>query len=324
MSHSGFSTQPFSFNSNAPASPESQEAACTSILAALQHSHDADLEQDLQRSSQGNAMYVALSAVKGVAPILNALSASDLVPGSDESLTALETMLQASDLIAQKAIKNLGIDLSGFPWAIPMARTILTHATAERWEKNHDITAEQLAEQFAPILQVAMRDGLPPEFGADWDLVQPQAALAISLSAAVDNVMAEYDNAFNFFRDRADVVQEVTDVLLASSRDVLAEVEERQGEIGEPSRTRLLQATVREGGLLLSRLWRPEAKRAIAEIRTLDPAEKIKVVKNGGYPLDRLFTRFREAQQTHVLVLLGAMNLAPQCDETTSAGPSPG
>lgn len=324
MSHSSFRTQPFSAGGATPATPESQEAACNSILAALQNSHDTDLEQDLQRSSQGNAMYLALSAVKGVAPILNALSASNLQPGSDESLAALETMLQASDLIAHQAIENMGLDLSGHPWAIPMARTILAHATADRWEKDPNITPDELAEQFAPILQVAMRDGLPPEFGADWDLVQPQAALAISLSAAVDNVMAEYDNAFNFFRDRTDVVQHVTNVLLSSAQGVLTDVEDRQGEVGEPSRTRLLQATVREGGLLLSRLWRPEAKRAIAEIRNLDPAEKVRVVKNGGYPLDRLFSHFREAQQSHVLVLLGAMNLAPQNDEITSTGPSPG
>lgn len=324
MSHSSFSSQPFSVNTENPAPIESQEAAVGSILTALQNSHDADLEQDFQRSSQGNAMYMALSAVKGVAPILNALSASDLQPGSDASLAALETMLQASDRMAQQAMENMGLDLSVFPWAVPMARTILTHAAADRWEKTPNVTADELAEQFAPILQVAMRNGLPPEFGNDWDLVQPQAALAISLSAAVDNVMAEYDTAFNFFRDRVDVIQEVTDVLLTNAQDVLAEVEDRQGEIGEPSRTRLLQATIREGGLLLSRLWRPEAKRAIAEIRALDPAEKIKVVKNGGYPLDRLVSNFRVAQQSQVMVLLGAMNLAPQSDEKATSGPAPG
>lgn len=282
---------------------EADQASNVSILGAMTPQSD----DDMYAGMRGREVTHAIASLKGVAPVINTLASSSIPLDSEEGLRAMEKILTLADRLTRQSVESLGLDVDTYPWASPMGRTILTGVAAKKWEQDNDFSVEQTAEEFSNIIKAATALSLTPEYGADWDMVQPQAALAISLSAAVDNVMAEYDDTFHFFQDRGAVVQQVTETLLESSKGMISDIELEVGELEEPSRTRTLQAVVREGGLLMSRLWRPEAKLALDDIKARDRESRARIILNGGYPLDGLLNRFREAHQTHAFVILSGL-----------------
>lgn len=332
MAHSAFSARPFQPDTSDPQSepdltpaqeqppldpPANDQQSGGSLLAQL----GGGLSDDANASMQGRDVGHALARLKGATPVLNALASANIDIGSQQGVELADSLFTATERIAHRCIDAVGADLSHHSWALPMATTILMPAVAKRWESHQELTADEIDQSFAAILPTVAEKAQVQHFGDDWDSVQPQVAASLTLFAAVERVMDQYDRLFNFFRDREDVAREVTAKLVESSQSMLASIESSAGELTEPSRTRTYQALVREGGDLMQRLW-PEAGRdAIAHIKTMDRHQKTQVIRGGGYPLDGLMSHFDRARQVQASVVQeGLAAYQPAPDRSTSPG----